>query len=277
MYSGVGVHRLTYRQRIATGILLVVAFAFVTLDLSGGGLRGAHSGVRGVLGALYRGVDGVVGPARRFVQGIPDVASNRSTIASLQAQNAKLQQELTAAQAAASADAQLTRLQLAAAQGGYRVVASQVIGFGPSGGFDWTITIGVPSGSGIAAGQTVTSGAGLLGRVLHVDGGTAVVLLAADPGSGVGVRDSRDGQLGVVTGAGGNGFSLTPLDPSADVRVGDTLSTGPVGQTSYVAGIPVGRVTAVHVASDGTTTATVRPMSSPTAVDVVGVIVSVAR
>ena len=59
-------------------------------------------------------------------------------------------------------------------------------------------------------GQTVTDGAGLVGRVLHADASTSVVLLAADPGSGVGVRDVRTGEIGVAHRAGRATVSRSP-------------------------------------------------------------------
>src|ERR1700760_713254 len=62
---------LTRRQRVAAAVLTVVALGFVTLDLGGSGLRGAHTGMRGVLGSLYRGTDDVLGPARHWLQGVP--------------------------------------------------------------------------------------------------------------------------------------------------------------------------------------------------------------
>ena len=63
--------RLTRRQRTAALVLAVLALCFITLDLGGGGLRSAHTGVRGTLGALYRGTDAMLGPVRRFA-GYPE-------------------------------------------------------------------------------------------------------------------------------------------------------------------------------------------------------------
>ncbi len=88
-------------------------------------------------------------------------------------------------------------------------------------------------------GQSVTDGVGLVGRVLHADPSPAVVLLAADPGSGVGARDTRTGEIGVATGAG-RGRVRVPRRSTRPRQVGDQLVTGPAGASSYVAG-PVRR------------------------------------
>jgi rod shape-determining protein MreC len=264
--------RLTRRQRVAAIVLAALALGFLTLDLGGGSLRSAHSGVRGALGSLYRGTDAVLGPTRHFIQGIPSAGTNHSRISALRHENAVLRGKIVAADADRAAHAQVARLQLAATSGGYRIVPARVIALGPGGGFDWTVTLDVGTSSGIRVDQTVTDGPGLVGRVLHADASSCVVLLGADPGAGVGVRDLRTGQVGVATGRGSAGFTFVPLDPNAVIRAGDKLATGPTGSTSFVAGLSVGTVTSMRTSADGTTSATVRAAVSPTSLDLVGVI-----
>jgi rod shape-determining protein MreC len=257
---------------VAALVLAALAACFVTLDLAGSNLHDAHSGARGVLGSLYRGSDSVLGPVRRFVQGVPDAGSNSQRISALEAENASLRAKLAAAGTDTATSTELAKLQLAAGTAGFTMVAAHVLAFGPGQGFDWTATIDVGRTSGVALDQTVTSGDGLIGRVVHADETTSVVLLAADPGSGVGVRDTRNGQLALATGAGAKGFTASPLDPAADIRVGDALETGPAGSSTYAGGLPLGTVTAVHTSAQGIVTLTVHPAMSPTAIDLVGVI-----
>ena len=268
--------RLTRRQRTAAAVLALVALCFITLDLGGGALRDAHSGVRGALGSLYRGTDAVVGPARRWVEGVPSAGSHQTTIDRLRSENARLRGRIAALQADQRTADQLAELQRAGDGTGERLLPARVVAYGPGQGFDWTVTLDAGSRDGVRVGQTVTDGVGLVGRVLHADSATSVVLLAADPGSGVGVRDLRTGEIGVATGRGADGFGFTPLNPDATVRVGDQMVTGPNGSTSYVAGIRVGTVRSVRMSADGTTRATVRPTASPTAVDLVAVVLSAA-
>lgn len=263
--------RLTRRQRIAAIALSVVAFGFITLDLAGGSLQSAHSGVRGFFGALYRGTDGLIGPARRWVQGLPSAGTNEARVDDLRAQNARLQGQLAAAKADADTARQLKDLDLVTSLG--TVVPARVVALGAGQGFDWTATLDRGTTRGIKAGQTVTDGHGLVGRVLSADQQSAVVLLAADPGSGVGARDVRTGEIGVATGAGADGFTFRPLDPDSTLKVGDTLRTGPSSESSYVAGLTIGTITSVTTSADGTRTASVRAAASPTSLDVLGVIV----
>jgi rod shape-determining protein MreC len=264
--------RLTRRQRVAAVVLVAVALSLLTLDLGGSGLRSAHSGVRGALGSLYRGTDAVLGPARRFVQGVPSAGSNQERVARLRQDNARLRGQLADAAADRATTAQLARLRLAASVGRYRVLPARVLALGPGQGFDWTATLDTGTAGGVRVGQTVTDGGGLVGRVLHADASTCVVLLGADPGSGVGARDLRNGELGIATGRGAAGFSFVPLDPKAEIRVGDALSTGPSGSTSFVSGLAVGTVSSVRTSADGTTRADVRAATAPSRLDLVGVI-----
>src|SRR5881409_3893529 len=113
--------QLTRRQRIAALALIATAVCFLTLDLGGGALSSAHSGVRGALGSLYRGTDSVLGPVRRFVQGVPHAGSSEDRVRALQRENAQLRQQLAAGQADKKTAAELRRLRLAASTGRYKI------------------------------------------------------------------------------------------------------------------------------------------------------------
>lgn len=263
--------RLSRRQKLAAAILAVLAAAFLALDAGGSGLSSAHGGVRGALGSLYRGTDSVVGPARRFLQALPHTAGDQNRIRQLQHDNAVLRGSLRAEALDRSTAARLGQLRLTARRLGESVVPARVIALGPGGGFDWTVTIAAGRADGVRTGATVTDGSGLVGRVLHADGSTSTVLLAADPGSGVGARDARSGQVGVVTGRGTDGFVFVPLDPQASIRAGDLLLTGPSRASSFVDNLAIGTVGAVRT-SGGTVRASVTPAVSPTSLDLVGVL-----
>jgi len=264
--------RLTRRQRLAAIVLAALAACFITLDLGGGSLAGAHSGVRGTLGALYRGTDGVLGPLRRFVQGVPHAGTNEAKIHSLEHENAALRAQLAQRSADRATASELSALRLGAQHLGQKVVPARVIAFGPAQGFDWTVTLDVGTGSGVKIGMTVTDGADVVGRVVNADSSTSRVLLAVDPGSGVGARDARSGELGVATGTGASGFTFVPLDPNSSVRVGDVVMTGPSSGSSFVPGLEIGTVRSVRTSTDGTVRASIAPGASPGSLDLVGVI-----
>jgi rod shape-determining protein MreC len=98
----------------------------------------------------------------------------------------------------------------------------------------------------------------------------------------VGVRLDGSQQLGVAHGSGSD-VSLALFDPYAATRAGDRVVTfggtdisGSAG--TYVGGLPLGTVTAVHGALGSLDrTATVRPYVDPTTLDLVGVLLTTPR
>jgi rod shape-determining protein MreC len=269
--------RLTRRQQIGAAALTLVALLFISLDFTGGSLRSARGGATGALGSVYRGTDSVIGPIRRFVQGVPDVADNRSKIAALQQQNDVLRRRLADTQLDAGSAKRLNDLQLQADSAGWQILPARVIATGPGAGFEWTVTVDVGSREHVLVSQTVSDGFGLVGRVIAVHHTTSVVLLAADPTAGVGVRDTRSGELLLAAGNGSRGITAAPLDDNVDVKVGDHLVTGPAGQTTFVNGIEVGVITKVSRSIAGTITATVRPTAPQAGLDLIGIVLQQPR
>jgi rod shape-determining protein MreC len=269
--------RLTRRQQVASSVLAVLALLFITLDFAGGSFSGARGGTSGSLGSLYRGADSVLGPVRRFIQGVPDVGRNRTQIAQLQKQNRVLQQQLTDARLDSATAAALKSLQLQAGSAGWTVMPARVIALNPAAGEQWQVTVDVGSRERVLAGQTVTDGAGLVGRVLSVHQSTSVILLAADPSSAVGVRDARSGELLLVKGGADGELTATPLDDQVDVRAGDRLVSGPSGQSTFVAGLPVGTVTSVTTSAGGAVRVAVKPAAAQRGLDLLGIILASPR
>lgn len=269
-----GARTLTRRQRHAALVLAVVAVLFITLDVATSPFRDARGGVTGVLGSLARATDSVVGPARRFVQGVPEVAGNRERIAALEQENDLLRRQLADQALDGAAAAQIAALQLHADATGLPVLPARVIGTGPGQGFESTVVIDVGAPNGVSVGQTVTAGPGLVGRVVDVHDATSTVLLLGDPDSGIGVRDLRTGELGVLRGSASGALTVAPLDPGADLKAGDQLVSGPAGQSTFVADLLVATITEATRDSSGAVAGSARPATSLTALDVVGVLLA---
>ena len=265
---------LTSRQRRAAIALALVALLFTAFDVVGAPFASARGGAQGFFGALYRGTDSVLGPTRRWVAELPHLSTDQKTIADQKAQIAALQRGAAGRAANATTATGVARLQLQANRGGYQVLPAHVIAIGPAGTFDWTVVLDAGTADGVRIGQTVLSGPDLVGRIVRASTSSATVLLAADPQSGVGVRDGGSRQIGIARGRGLDGYTFTGLNPVLAPKVGDVLTTGPARATTYVAGLAVGTVTAIHRQLDGTAQATVRPTVSPTTLDLVGVVLA---
>ena len=272
--------RLTRRQRVAAVVLAAVAACFLTLDLDR--LEPEHRAQRGARRCSARSTAAPIPCSGRCAgssQGVPHAGSNEHKVRALQHENAVLQEAARRRQRRPPHG----RRAGPAAPGGDRRP--------------------VPGAAGAGAGHQPVRGLRLDGhdRRRHVQrgagrperdrrqrawsGGCCTPIprprsscSRSIRGSGVGARDLRTGQVGVATGVGADGFKFRPLNPKAKLRVGDQLDTGPSGSSSYVAGLAVGTITAVrvgdrrHHARDSST-----PTSSPTALDLVGVILSRRR
>jgi rod shape-determining protein MreC len=273
------VRRPTRPQRLALIVLLLIAVALVTLDYRGSAFGGLRSGAETVFGPLQRGMAAVFSPVGRFLGGIPHVGSARSDIDALRRENDDLRRQLAEQALDRDRAAELARLHLLAGLGGYRVLPASVVSLGPSLGFEWTLTIDAGSADGIRPDMTVVTGAGLVGRVKQVGRSTCVVVLAADPRASIGARVAGSDELGLVTGNGTGDMSLTLLNPNAQVHPGDRLVTGPYGESTYVAGVPIGEIATVggDTGGAGPRTATVRGYVQTTRLDLVGVVIAGPR
>jgi rod shape-determining protein MreC len=107
------------------------------------------------------------------------------------------------------------------------------------------------------------------------------VQLATDAGATVGIRMAGSGQIGALSGtsqalSGSAPLKLTLFNSNATIKPGQELVTfGSVGGRPYVAGVPVGTVSAVTTPPGSLTpTATVKPYADFTGLGVVGVVIS---
>lgn len=259
-------------RRIVLAALLLACIVLIALDY-GGGLRRWHTGTQNAFDPVERGVASVVDPIGRFGAGLPDVNRNKDRADRLERENAGLKRRLQATGLDRARAAELRAIGGLASDNGYAVKQAIVLDYGPDLGFEWTVRVGAGSDDGVSAGMTVICAQGLVGRVKQVSAASSLVVLAIDPGSSVGTRVQRDGQLGVVTGHGRAAMSYLPLDPATHPRAGDVLMTGPRGGTSYAPGLRLGTVAAGQP-SGHRATVTVTPSVDFTSIDVVGVVLT---
>jgi rod shape-determining protein MreC len=148
------------------------------------------------------------------------------------------------------------------------------------------VTIDVGSRDGISADLTVVNADGLVGRVVSTGPWTSDVLLVGSADLTVGVRVGSAGTLGSLTGTGTTGTRPRPagrlgveLVQRGTVKAGDVVTTmGSVGGRPFVAGIRVGRVSAVDPGGGRfAATGAVTPSVDVTTLDVVGVLLSPPR
>jgi rod shape-determining protein MreC len=124
-------------------------------------------------------------------------------------------------------------------------VTGEVIGR-EAGGWVRSLTINRGRGDGIAQQTPVIVPSGLVGRVVQVHRGAAVVQLLNDPASTVGAVVQRTRTAGLVEGDAGGAvrFKFMARD-GATVAPGDLVVTSGLG-TLFPKGLPVGRVVRIE-------------------------------
>lgn len=271
--------RDTRRSRVVLSLLLVVSLTIVVLNLKGGGDE-ARSGAAGIFGPVENAAAAIVRPVSDFISSIGSLGSADEQIRSLQQRNDELQQQLDASEYQRSRAQQLDDLLRVAGLGRYRTVPAQVVASGPAQGFGRTVTIDAGTLDGVEVDQSVINGQGLVGKVVSVAGTTAVVQLISDAESTVGARLENTMRVGLLSGTGDDqALTLSLLDQISTVVVGERLVTrGSVDGRPYVAGVPLGVVTALGgMPGGGGRIATVQPFVDLAALDVVGVVVEPPR
>jgi rod shape-determining protein MreC len=265
--------------RLVLGVLLIAAVALITVDFRDGGSSPVRGVGAGLFGPVERVASDVTSPVASLFDSVTGGPSANSRIAALQAANARMRAELSAAQLGQADQAQLSSLLQLAGRGGYRIVAASVIAAGQD--YADSVTLDVGRRDGVQAQETVLNGDGLVGTVTQVTADTSTVLLTTDASSVVGARLAGSGQIGAVTGTGKSlsGSYLLRLrlfDANAALQAGQSLVTfGSVQNRPYVPGVPIGQVTQVQAAAGSLTqTATVRPFVNFGSLGVVGVVIA---
>jgi rod shape-determining protein MreC len=238
-----------FERRGARALLaafVVVALVLVTIDFRAGDEGPVAEARGGVMGALRPVQDGVVTLLRPFT----DAAGSVRDLFAVRAENQRLRDEVADLEARRRSMTDLERenaelrelLELADAD--LETVAARVVALAPSG-FEWTMTIDIGTTDGVARNMPVVNGDGLVGRVIQTTPSASRVLLAIDPSFSAAARSARTGEIGAVDGRGGEPMTMRPLDPAADLQLGDEIVTSAYQGGVFPSGIPIGTVTAV--------------------------------
>ena len=128
-------------------------------------------------------------------------------------------------------------------------VGADIVGQSPS---NWKrlMIVNKGSSSGIKKYMSVVTEEGLAGRIISVGSRSSVVQLITDSRSGIGARDLRNRETGVIEGRNENTMRFVPMNDEAVMQVGDIMVTSGLGGTSPP-GIVIGRVAQVKKRSAG--------------------------
>lgn len=234
----------TRRLRLLLAVLLAASITIITIDYRSGGdgpLDKVGRAALAVLGPVQEGLARVLRPVGNFLAGFTQVPSLRERVASLEQENASLRAQQEQVADVLRENESLRRLLVLRERFGFRTMAAQVVGVGPSN-FERSVFIDRGSRDGVRRDMPVIGGEGLAGRVLEVGPTTAQVLLIVDRQSAVAGRLSSNGETGIIEGTGGRAMRFELFDPAAAVAVGDKVLTSGYDRGLFPPGIPVGTV-----------------------------------
>ena len=269
-------------SRAVLVLLLLASFTLITLDARGGDdspLEPVRSAMGDVLGPVENATAAAVRPFTAVPGFFRTTGGLRRDVARLEAENSQLRGALAGVSVDRNRAAELDGLLATSKTTGYALVPARVVAMGPAQSFSRTVTIDAGTRAGIRPDMTVLNNDGLVGRVVRADRSTATVLLLVDQDSVVGGRLGSSMEVGLLRGRGAVGgdekLDLDLVDPSATVNQDDVLVTwGSKKGAPYVAGVPIGRVTAVSsTPRQQSVQAVISPYVDFTSLDLVGVVV----
>jgi rod shape-determining protein MreC len=223
---------------------LLALYAALSLLMLLTGERIPTAALRGVGAALFSPFDRLVLGADRMAAAWRENQRLHQRVAELLIENERLR--------IGGIENQRLREQLGLpAARGYRVKPVEILALAGEG-IPTAATVSAGRRQGIAEGDAVVTGDGLLGRIGEVHGGLSRVVMLTDPNSAVACEVESTGVLGVLR------FTLTPHPrlvltnvPLADtVRTGQRILTSGLSQR-YPRGLPVGQVVGVRPDASG--------------------------
>jgi rod shape-determining protein MreC len=250
--------RAVRRRRVVLLALVLSSLILLTAyfgESSGGGLHSVQRGAMSVLSPIQEGANRAVKPARDLFGWFGDTINAKHERDQLRAERDRLRTEVGQLTVQNSQISQRAGLAAQNGSGGmrrYGPVGASVYQRSPST-WDQTVFINKGTSDGVKVDQPVINGAGLVGRVEAVTGGSAQVMLLTDPDFGVSAKVAKTqepGTIGPVEGTPGD-LLLDNVASPQDVHKGDLVITA--GTTTqrlrspFPPGIPIGEVSRLEL------------------------------
>ena len=178
-----------------------------------------------------------------FVSNIRELAAIRRENQSLREANARLMQWQAAAQRLDSENRDLRGLMAVVPEPTSHFVTARVVA-DTGGAFAQSVIVNAGSSDGVAKGQVVLNGEGLVGRVIQVGVKSARVLLITDINSRLPVRVGDSSARAIMGGDNGTRPRLMYLSEKSAVSAGDKVVTSGDAD-AFPMGLPVGQVVRV--------------------------------
>lgn len=245
--------RKTIRRRRAVLFILVACSLILVTASFGEGLRSVERGALEVFGPVQEGASRVLKPVRDAAGWVGDTLDAKGEVQDLRAERDALRRQLVAERGALRENQELrafTKMEEQVGLSEQGAIGARVFGRSPTVWYS-TITVDRGSSDGVREGDPVVNGAGLVGRVITVSGGSSRVLLLTDGDFAVSARVNETKASGIVTTAVGdpNDLRLEYIGRNDRVKEDQTVvtsgSVSRLNESRFPAGIPIGRITRV--------------------------------
>ena len=236
------------QRRIIHGVLILLSFSLMFLgkaDLSA--LRNIRMGSSDFLAPVIDFVSAPIRGIETMVEGVRTVASLRAENVRLQGENDLLKRWRRRAEILESENRQLRSVTGAASIENRTPITARAV-TAPGGGFAHTVLIAIGSEEGIVRGNPVVTADGLVGIVIDVGRAYARVLMISDINARIPVILSSSSWPGLTVGQNGQFLDLQFLPDEAQPKIGELVLTSGHGGV-LPNGLPVGRVDQIE---DGT-------------------------
>lgn len=274
------------RRRAVLALLIVASFLLLTVTY-GQGSNGVQRGVSAIFSPLQSVADRALKPARDLVNWFDETFDAKGRNSRLHSELEKARRQAVGTQSAVAENAQLRKLvgldESGAIPSGYTPVTGRVIARSPTVWFS-DVMIDVGSGDGVAVGDPVVDGDGLVGSVGAVTGGSARVTLLADHSSAVAAKIVPGGVQGILKPSVGNPGDLILDFLNSEKLVGKGQSVVTSGwrarglSSDYPPNLPIGEVTEASVLEqEAQQQVHVRPFADLRSLDLVQVLTGGSR
>jgi rod shape-determining protein MreC len=226
-------------------VLVLLAITLVTLDARSGGsgfVGDLRSRARDAFAPVQDATHSVLQPIGNFLSGALHYGSLRAENDQLRSQLSALQaKEIQTAYQQQQADQVLAQAHLPFLAG-IPTVTGQVIDVGSSN-YENSVEINKGTDDGVAVGQPVVTGAGLVGSIGEASAKTSTIVLLTDPTFVVGVALDAAGDVGSAQGYGaGSAMHVNLVSPAVKFTKNQALVTSGLQMEKFPKGIPVGTI-----------------------------------
>ncbi len=245
---------LSLKKKYLKIIIAIVSVFVVLVVLSKVGDNPVQRTLYTIMSPIYSAGEKIVTPIRKFANNVKKANSYEEEIAALKKQVNDLKIENRSLDDYITENKRLKELLgLKDGMTDSKTVAARVISYEPNSWYD-TVVINRGENAGISKGNAVITGLGVVGKVVRTGKNWAKVSTLINISDSVGVKLSRTGDIGVVSGdallAENKLCKLEYMSNGKNLIPGDVLLTSGLGGI-YPSDLTVGKITQIKSDSAG--------------------------